>query len=116
MDITEFASVPAITFVAFVVATLVKTLLSTEAAKRLIPVLCALVGCALGLLCYFTLPDFIAAQNYLTAAIIGMVSGLSATGVHQAYKQLHQGTGQQQLLQTDPETEFTEYDKEDPDA
>jgi VIT1/CCC1 family predicted Fe2+/Mn2+ transporter len=44
-------------------------------------------GAALGILGMFIMPEF-PASDYLTAAAVGIVSGLAATGINQVYKQL----------------------------
>ena len=46
-----------------------------------------LLGAALGILGMFIMPEF-PASDYLTAAAVGIVSGLAATGINQVYKQL----------------------------
>lgn len=57
------------------------------AAVAAITVICYLVGLVA---LYTGLPDFPAADP-LTAAAVGIVSGLAATGVNQVYKQLGRG-------------------------
>ena len=52
-----------------------------------IPIICGVCGCALGILAMFIMPDF-PAGDYITAAAVGIVSGLAATGINQAAKQL----------------------------
>lgn len=58
--------------------------------KRMIPVLCGIVGCILGIIGMRIMTDF-PAQDPMTAAAVGIVSGLAATGVHQIYKQYKKG-------------------------
>lgn len=53
-----------------------------------IPTICGLVGMVLGIVAYVThVPDF-PADHWLTAAAVGVVSGLAATGVNEVFKQL----------------------------
>lgn len=52
-----------------------------------IPVLCGVLGAVLGVVGMLTMPEYPAA-NYIDAIAVGILSGLSATGVHQIYKQL----------------------------
>lgn len=54
---------------------------------RWIPVVCGLVGLVLGVVGRTVIDGFPAADP-ITAAAIGVVSGLAATGAHQVYKQL----------------------------
>ena len=52
-----------------------------------IPVLCGALGAVLGVVGMLTMPGY-PATNVLDAVAVGILSGLSATGVHQVYKQL----------------------------
>lgn len=56
--------------------------------NRAIPAVCAVIGLCLGLIAFFCgIPDF-PADNWLTAAAVGVVSGLAATGANQIGKQI----------------------------
>lgn len=88
---TDFIAIPAIVVVVYLVAYFLKQI-PGELINRLLPAICGTLGLILGLVCYFTLPDFIGAENWLTAAAIGIVSGFSATGVNQVYKQATKST------------------------
>ena len=80
------ASVAAITVVCYLVGLVVKA--SPWNNDQYIPIACGLVGGVLGIVgLYFGLPDF-PATDPLTAAAVGIVSGLAATGINQAAKQL----------------------------
>ena len=80
------ASVAAITVICYLVGLLVKA--SPWNNDKYIPIACGLVGGVLGLAgLYLGLPDFPAADP-LTAVAVGIVSGLAATGVNQAVKQI----------------------------
>ena len=48
-------------------------------------------GMVLGIAGMFVMPDF-PADDVITAAAVGMASGLAATGVNQAKKQLTKGS------------------------
>jgi hypothetical protein len=50
-------------------------------------VICGICGLALGIAGMFIMPDF-PANDYITAAAVGIVSGLAATGADQIMKQL----------------------------
>lgn len=84
---TDFIAIPAIVVVVYLAAYFIKQI-PGELINRLLPAICGTLGLILGLVCYFTLPDFIGADNWLTASAIGIVSGFSATGVNQVYKQI----------------------------
>lgn len=78
------AGVAAITVIAYLVGLAIK---ASPLPNRTIPVICAAVGGVLGVVGLYTMPDFPAA-DVLSAAAVGIVSGLAATGADQAVKQL----------------------------
>ena len=83
------ASVAAITVICYLAGLAVK--LTPWENDKLIPVVCGLVGGLLGLLWLaMGWPDFPAADP-ITAAAVGIVSGLAATGTNQVYKQMAKG-------------------------
>lgn len=80
------ASVAAITVICYLVGLIVKAVPGVE--DKYIPIACGLAGGVLGVAgLYLALPDF-PARDPLTALAVGIVSGLAATGVNQAVKQL----------------------------
>ena len=89
MDISSLgiAGVAVITVICFLVGQVVK---ATGLDNKWIPIICGIVGAALGIAGMFIMPDF-PAGDYLTAAAVGIVSGLAATGINQVYKQLSRG-------------------------
>ena len=84
------AGVAAITVIVYIVGMLVK---ASPLADKWIPSFCGIVGGALGVAGMFVMPDF-PATDYITAAAVGIVSGLAATGVNQAVKQLAKQEGE----------------------
>lgn len=87
MDISSLgiAAVAAITTICYLVGLGVK---ATPFSDKYIPIACGAVGGILGLVALYTgLPNF-PATDPLTAIAVGIVSGLAATGVNQAVKQL----------------------------
>jgi hypothetical protein len=60
----------------------------------------------------FLMPEF-PAKDYLTAAAVGIVSGLAATGAHQIYKQLTAGSGGQHLEGNQPKDPEKDEDPEE---
>lgn len=85
MENIGIASVAAITVICYLVGLCVKALPLDD---RYIPIVCGVCGAVLGVAgLYLGLPDF-PAHDPLTALAVGIVSGLAATGVNQAVKQL----------------------------
>ena len=84
MELLGITGVAAITIICYLVGSLVKC---TTLDNKFIPVICGAFGGALGVVGMITIPDF-PATDYITAIAVGIVSGLAATGINQAVKQL----------------------------
>lgn len=86
MDISSLGitGVAVITVICFLVGHVVK---ATGLDNKWIPIICGAFGAVLGILGMFIMPKF-PASDYLTAAAVGIVSGLAATGINQVYKQM----------------------------
>lgn len=80
--------VGAIIVICYLVGIIVK---ATPAPNKLIPIICGVAGLILGLVCYFTGLEVLPAADPVTAAAVGIVSGLAATGVDQIKQQLTKG-------------------------
>ena len=89
MDISSLGitGVAVITVICFLVGQVVK---ATGLDNKWIPIICGAFGAVLGILGMFIMPEF-PASDYLTAAAVGIVSGLAATGINQVYKQMKGG-------------------------
>lgn len=80
------ASVAAISVICYLAGLIVKA--TPWDNNKLIPIVCGVLGGILGVAAYMLgMPEF-PATDYLTAAAVGIVSGLAATGINQAVKQL----------------------------
>ena len=87
--LNEFAAAPAIGVIVYLIAEIFKVAAnSREGWLKFIPVLCGVLGGALGIAGWLFVPGYIPAENIFTAAAIGIISGLAATGINQVYKQL----------------------------
>ncbi len=84
MEYMGIAGVAAITVIAWLVGEAAKL---SPMDNKWIPVICGLVGAVLGILGMHIMPDF-PAGDIMTAAAVGIVSGLAATGIDQIGKQL----------------------------
>ena len=76
--------VPALIVVCYLVGEAVK---ASGLDNKWIPVICGGCGAVLGVLSLWLMPDF-PAGDFITAAAVGIASGLAATGADQAVKQL----------------------------
>ena len=102
-------AIPVITVIVFLIAEAVK---ATPLDNKWLPVICGAVGGILGVVAMFLMPEF-PAKDYLTAAAVGIVSGLAATGAHQIYKQLTAGSGGQHLEGNQPKDPEKDEDPEE---
>ena len=85
MDFASFgiASVAAITVICYLIGMAVK---ASGIDNKWIPVIIGVCGLALGVAGMFIIPDY-PANDYITSAAIGVVSGLATTGINQIGKQ-----------------------------
>ena len=88
MELTGIGSVAAITVICYLAGVIVKA--TPFDNNGLIPSVCGLLGGILGVVGMLFMPDF-PANDFLTAAAVGIVSGLAATGANQIGKQLAGG-------------------------
>ncbi len=85
----ELIGIPAITTVVYWIINLLKyTLNNSEKFKRFIPITAAVLGVLIAVICFYFVPGVLATKNIFVAIILGGASGLSATGVNQAIKQI----------------------------
>lgn len=89
MDIQELglAAIPAITVICYLIGMICK---ASNLDNKWIPCVMGILGAALGVAAMLVMSDF-PATDYIGAVAIGIVSGLAATGVHQAVTQLRKG-------------------------
>ena len=91
MNISSMTTVIAIVVICYLIGLAAKTIPAVK--DNYIPVIVGAFGGILGVLGMYVIPDF-PAQDILNAIAVGIVSGLSSTGVNQVYKQLKDGTDQ----------------------
>lgn len=86
MDVSSFGitGMAAITVICLLIGKAIK---ASGLDNKWIPIVCGIAGGALGILGMLIMPEF-PAEDYITAAAVGIVSGFAATGVNQAVKQL----------------------------
>lgn len=79
-------TVVVITVIAYLLGEAVKLIPALDNDK--IPVICGFAGGVLGVAAMFVMPDF-PADDLLTAAAVGIVSGLGATGWNQVCRHMN---------------------------
>jgi len=85
----EFLSIPAISLIVYILIEVIKyTVNQNEKFKKIIPLVSTLLGGALGIVAFYLAPDILPSDNLIVALVIGIASGLTATGTNQIFKQL----------------------------
>ncbi len=83
----NYVTIPAVVVIVYLIAEAVKAF-GGEKISQFIPIICGMCGAILGAFALFVCPGLIPASNVFEAVAIGIVSGFSATGINQVYKQL----------------------------
>ena len=85
MDITSVSTVVAIVVITYLIGLVAKAI--PHIKDNYIPIIVGIAGGILGVIGMYVIPDF-PANDILNAIAVGIVSGLSSTGVNQIYKQV----------------------------
>lgn len=85
MDITSVTTVVAIVVITYLIGLGAKAI--PQVKDNYIPIIVGIAGGILGVVGMHVIPDF-PASDILNAIAVGIVSGLSSTGVNQIYKQV----------------------------
>ena len=83
----NYAAIPALVIIVYLIAEAVK-LIGGGALNKYIPIICGVLGATLAVVAFFFCPAYINASNLFEAIATGIISGLSATGINQIYKQM----------------------------
>lgn len=89
-DITTMGTVLAIVVICYLVGVIAKAISAID--DKFIPAIVGVFGGILGVVGMYVMPDF-PVNDVLSAIGVGIVSGLSSTGVNQVYKQLSNKEG-----------------------
>lgn len=85
MDFTQVSTVVAIVVITYLIGLGAKAI--PQIKDNFIPIIVGIAGGILGVAGMYVIPDF-PATDVLNAIAVGIVSGLSSTGVNQIYKQV----------------------------
>lgn len=85
MDITSVSTVVAIVAITYLIGYAAKQI--PQVKDNYIPIIVGVAGAILGIIGMYVIPDY-PANDILNAIAVGIVSGLSSTGVNQIYKQV----------------------------
>ena len=85
----EIICVPAIMAIVFLLMEVYKKWIAKDKEKwiSIIPIISGVLGILLGVIFYFAVPNIMLANSVWVAMLIGLCSGLSATGCNQIFKQ-----------------------------
>lgn len=89
MDILGITGVAAIAVICYLVGMGLKAWDAFD--DRKIPVIMGVIGGVLGIVAYFLTPQLLPVDDIISSIAVGIVSGFTATGVNQAYKQSQKG-------------------------
>lgn len=87
----EYTPIVGIAIVLYAVAEILKRSIFKNNAdmKAAIPYVCVIIGAIAAAVIFVVNPSLVAANNILDATVMGVLSGLLATGAHQVYKQFY---------------------------
>lgn len=107
----SFTNIPfLVVFMYLFVEILKKKWIKSDRAKSILPIICAFVGALLACVLHYYFPYVLGTTNYFEALTMGAVSGLSATGCNQLFKQVRA------FYQGEPNADESEADKLDSKA
>lgn len=84
MDLTNYITILPITIICLLIGMGLKQI--NKIPNKFIPVIVGFIGGLIAIPAMYIMEDF-PANDVITAISIGIMSGLSSTGVHQVYKQ-----------------------------
>lgn len=90
MELTAFNGITAVAGITAICYLIGMIASESPLNNRFIPSLCGIFGALLGLAAMYVMPHF-PAEDHITAAAVGIVSGLAATGADQCIRQLGKG-------------------------
>ncbi len=86
----QVIGVPIIVVLVYVMVEMLKTaFIKYEGFLNFVPLIAAGLGLILGMFAFFVSPEQIPADNAFNAMVLGLFSGLSATGSNQIFKQIN---------------------------
>ncbi len=102
MDYIELISVPAIVAVVYaIIEALKKATNSNSTLLKFVPLIALALGGICGLIAFYAVPAYVETSNLATAIIMGLASGLSATGTNQIIQKLTSATSTDSATETE---------------
>ncbi len=85
-----FTAIPCITVAVYLLAEIFKAF-TNEKHNKYIPIVCGSLGAIFGIIIHFVAPELIPGKDVFCSLATGIISGFSATGINQVYKQVTDG-------------------------
>lgn len=79
-------TVPAIIIICYILGAVLKAI-NNDTLSKFIPSILGVFGGAIGIVVFYTIPNYLPAENWLLAFAVGAASGLATVGINQIYKQ-----------------------------
>ena len=112
MMISEIYSIPAVAALCFGFVELLKHALHNDRkVKNAYPLISTILGTVLGVIVYLVEPSFMATDSLLSSALVGMASGLSATGSNEIIQRIKHKTPNSMIADNTPPRYFITGDK-----
>lgn len=87
LDLLNVSSLPIIVAMVYIIMEVYKVIFG-EKGKKYLPIVAGTFGAILGVISFYIAPEIMIANNVFSAVLIGIASGLSATGANQIGKQI----------------------------
>lgn len=89
MIVDEIITLPVISALCYLIIEGIKVFINKNGkVMKLLPIISALIGAILGVLIHLLEPESITSGNVVEAILIGLISGLGATGSNQLFKHI----------------------------
>lgn len=85
MDLSNYAVVLPVVIMCYLIGVACKAINGLD--NKYIPIIVGVSGAVLGVLGWYVIPEY-PANDIMTAIAVGIMSGLTSTGVNQIYKQM----------------------------
>lgn len=84
----QILGIPLIVAIVYGIIELIKITFQSENLNKFFPLIAGILGIGFGVTAFYLAPNVILANNFLEAILIGLVSGLTATGSSQVIIQM----------------------------
>ena len=98
----ELICVPFMTSIVYTLLSVLKhAFKGVKLFDRLVPLLALVIGCVLGIITFYALPELLMAENIFIAILMGAASGMSSIGFNQMFQQIPSSKKNKIILDSD---------------